>query len=99
MMFDDCVARPLPQYQAIKHGTTVKEFFEQHMVSNRRIVISDSGKVLHDGRLDDIEETVLNMPVFLAFPTQKKYAYCGEYDGYDADIIVYHIVVKNEVKE
>ena len=98
MIFDDFEPRPIRPVQSLRHGTTVAEFLKEHCQNNPAIVIVglSTGKVFYDGLRDDVAGKVLNMAVRMAHPDQKKYAYCGNYEGEDGDAWVYKIVVNDK---
>ena len=97
-MFDNYAPRPIPQYQSLKHGTTVREFMQEHMPNNPMIVIVGlhSGTVFYDGKRNSMDGPFMNMTVRMAHPSERKYAYCMDYEGDDGNECVYKIVVNDE---
>ena len=99
-IFDDIMARPIPPCHGLPHGTTVRKFLEDHRPNNHAIVVVglSTGKVFYDGELDEVDGDFMSMTVNMAHPDEKRFAYCGNYDGEDGHKCVYLIAVNDKEK-
>jgi hypothetical protein len=97
----DIPQKPIPQYQSLKHGTSVYDFLKEHRPNNPNIVIVGfhSGKIFYDGNVDDVPGFVQNKVVVMAHPDLKKYAYFCDYNGEDKDSEVYLIVATERTED
>ena len=95
-MFEES-PRPIPQYQALKHGTSVETFLKEHRPHNPEIAVVGfhTGKVFYFGHIDGIDPSTFDMHVAMAHPEEKRYVY-GEDRQPDGGDIIYMIVVDDD---